>query len=63
MNNKLKKDTKRADYQKKYMEKHVALCIHLEKKEDKEIIRWLNRKANKSKAVREALREAVNAER
>lgn len=63
MNNKLKKDTKRADYQKKYMEKHRALCINLDKKEDANIIRWLDKQSNKSKAVREALREAVNAGR
>ena len=60
MNNRLKKDTgKQKDYQKKYMAKHQMLCINLDKKEDKDIIRWLNHQENKSKAVRRALRESI----
>lgn len=61
VNNKLKKEgpKRQADYQKKYMEKHQTLCIHLNKKEDSGIIRWLNKQENKSKAVRAALREAI----
>lgn len=61
MNNKLKKDgqKKQAEYQKKYMARHKTVCINLDKTEDGEIIRWLEKQENKSKAIRAALREAI----
>lgn len=36
------------------------LCICLDKKEDGDIISWLNRQSNKSKAVKKILREAIS---
>ena len=60
MNNKLKKETgKKPDYQKRYMKDHKMLCICLDKKEDADIINWLNKQSNKSKAVKKIIQEAI----
>ncbi len=44
-------------YQKKYMDRHMMLCVLLHKENDKDIIEWLETQENQSEAVREALRE------
>lgn len=62
MNSKLKKDDsekKKAEYKRKYMQNHKVLCIHLDKKEDKAIISWLEKQDNRSEAVRRKLRETI----
>jgi hypothetical protein len=56
MNTDLKKQAK---YQAKYMERHKMLTVNLDKKEDAEIIAWLDKQANRSEAVRKALKEAA----
>lgn len=63
MNNKLRKENgKQADYQKKYMKRHKMVCVNLDKKEDGEIIRWLDKKDNRSNAIRRALKNQMELE-
>ena len=45
-----------SSYQKKYMERHVTLCVTLDKDKDADIIDWLNAQDNRSVAVRNLLR-------
>lgn len=59
MNNKLKKDTKQAEYYKKYHKNHRVVCINLDKQFDKDIIGWLDKQDNISEAIRKVLREEV----
>ncbi len=56
MNRDLKKQAK---YQAKYMERHRMLTVNLDKQEDSDIIKWLDKQANRSEAVRKALRKAA----
>lgn len=64
MNNDLVKT--KTDYktsQAKYMERHLTLCVTLDKENDKDIITWLSKQKNKSKIVKTILREYVIGER
>ena len=58
MNNELKNMRRsiNSSYQKKYMERHVTLCVTLDKDKDADIIDWLNDQDNRSVAVRNLLR-------
>lgn len=46
-------------YAQKYMERHQTLCVTLSKTEDADIIKWLSKQPNRSRAVREVLRKAA----
>lgn len=50
---------KQKEYQKKYMGRHKMLCVSLDKEKDKDIIEWLERHENQSRAVRKALRTVM----
>ena len=52
----VKKD-KKAHYQATYMSGRKMVSFVLDKKEDKDLIEWLERQENQSEAIREALRE------
>lgn len=58
MNSELKNVRKsiNSSYQKKYMERHVTLCVTLDKAKDKDIIDWLKKQENRSVSVRNLLR-------
>ena len=57
MNNDLKKEKKiKGSYQKKYMERHVTLCVTLDKDLDADIISWLSKQKNRSESVRKLLK-------
>lgn len=43
--------------QAKYMERHQTLCVTLDKDVDSDIIGWLKKQENRSKAVRRVLRK------
>lgn len=62
MNNKLKKDTEKRvgyAYQKLYMKDHTKVCITLDNKEDADIISWVKKQTNRSKAIRDLIRKAL----
>lgn len=58
MNNKLKKNE---SYKKRYMRKHKMLTALLDKKKDADIIEWLNKQENRSKAIRQLIRKEANS--
>lgn len=60
MNNKLKKESKKAASYKKYMQRHRMLCVCLDKTADEDIIEWMNEQASISESVRKALRYHIN---
>ena len=43
----------------KYMERHLTLCVTLDKKNDKDIIDWLAKQQNRSQTVRSILRDFI----
>lgn len=43
--------------QRKYMRKHMTLCVTLSKEKDQDIIEWLDRQNNRSEEVRRVLRQ------
>ena len=63
MNNNLKKnEVIKYKYQAKYMERHITLCVTLDKKDDKDIIDWLGKQQNRSRKVRAVLRDVARKE-
>lgn len=60
MNEALKKPEK---YRKKYMRSHTSISLVLDNKRDSDIIEWLNKQRNRSKAIRELIRKEVDNER
>ena len=59
MNAALVKETTDKKYAKKYMERHQTLCVTLSKETDADIIAWLEKQPNRSRAVRAVLRRAA----
>lgn len=55
MNDNLKKKPK-VNYQKKYMQKKRMLCVCLDKKEDEDIIDWMNQQVCITDSVKNAIR-------
>ena len=60
MNTALKKEEKHINHQAKYMERHQTLCVTLDKKNDADIIEWLDKQENRSQAVRTALKGVIH---
>ena len=60
MNEALKKPEK---YRKKYMRTHRMLTVLLDNEKDADIIKWLNSRKNRSKAIREVLRKEAQSEK
>ena len=59
MNSNLKKEEKHSNRQAKYMERHVTLCVTLDKEKDADIIGWLNTQENRSQAVRSVIKDFI----
>ena len=57
MNDKLKKQPA---YQKRYMQRKRMLCVCLDKKEDEDIIEWMNEQPVISEEVKRVLRYHIN---
>lgn len=60
MNEALKKPEK---YRKKYMRSHKMIALLLDNERDSDIIEWLNKQRNRSKAIRELIRKEADNER
>ena len=60
MNTELKKEEKHINHQEKYMERHQTLCVTLDKKNDADIIEWLDKQENRSQAVRELIKGVIH---
>lgn len=60
MNLELKKEEKHSNRQAKYMERHVTLCVTLDKEKDADIIGWLNTQENRSQAVRAVIKGVIH---
>lgn len=60
MNEALKKPEK---YRKKYMRSHTMIALLLDNERDSDIIEWLNKQRNRSKAIRELIRKEADNER
>ena len=63
MNAALVKTTTDKKYAKKYMERHQTLCVTLSKDDDADIIAWLSKQENRSRAVRALLRKAAKGDK
>ena len=60
MNHNLKKEErKHSNRQAKYMERHMTLCVTLDKEKDADIIRWLDMQDNRSQAVRSVIKDFI----
>lgn len=59
MNPELKKEEKHSNRQAKYMERHVTLCVTLDKEKDADIIGWLDMQDNRSQAVRSVIKDFI----
>ena len=59
MNTALKKEEKHSNRQAKYMERHVTLCVTLDKEKDADIIGWLDMQDNRSQAVRSVIKDFI----
>lgn len=58
MNEKLKKTEK---YRKRYMRSHTVISMILDNKKDADIIDWLVKQENRSKAIRQLIRKEANS--
>ena len=57
---KMNEELKRQTYQKKYMQKKKMLCVCLDKKNDEDIIDWMNQQVSITDSVKRALRAYFN---
>lgn len=56
----MNEELKRQTYQKKYMQKKRMVCILLDKKNDTDIIEWLNEQTVVTESVKRVLRDHIN---
>ena len=56
----MNEELKRQTYQKKYMKKKKMLCVCLDKKNDEDIIDWMNQQVSITDSVKRALRAYFN---